>query len=420
MYEPACASDEIYPVGLFEATGIELEYMITDSGTLDVLPVCDRVLFEISGAFDNEVYPDGENGFSAWSNELALHVIEFKSLKPIPDLSGSGELFQKEVCTANRILQKYNAILLPTAMHPWMNPDHEFRIWPHGNREIYNTFDRIFGCSGHGWSNLQSMHINLPFSNNDEFIRLHTAIRIVLPVLNALTASSPFLEGRYSGFQDTRVEVYRTNSAFIPSITGFIIPEPATGIDDYNNRILKKIYSDLEKYDPEKIISHEWVNARGCIARFERGAIEIRTSDIQDCPAADIACAHLIIQVLKKLVYEEISSMKAQIHKDTESLYKILISVIRNGSSAVIDDTEYLQIFGLNAPCRAIEFWEKMAELYFSDPGEDSVFISNIFKHGNLSDRILKAAGETPSKVQLFSVYKDLSISLAQGIQYIP
>jgi len=233
MNEPAQSSEEVYSIGLFEATGIELEYMITMSDTLDVLPVCDRILHEISGSYENEVYPDGNSGFSAWSNELALHVIEFKSLKPIPDLTGAGELFQREADSANKILEKFNAELLPTAMHPWMNPDKEFRIWPHGNREIYNAFDRIFGCKGHGWSNLQSMHINLPFRNNDEFVRLHTAIRILLPVINALTASSPFIEGKFSGFHDMRMEVYRTNSRLIPSITGLIIPEQVTGIDDY-------------------------------------------------------------------------------------------------------------------------------------------------------------------------------------------
>lgn len=420
MNDPAHTSEELYNIGLFEAAGIELEYMIVDSMNLDVLPICDSVLHEISGTYENEVYPDGESGFSAWSNELALHVIEFKSLKPVTDLNNTGGLFQKEVSYTNSILKKYNARLLPTAMHPWMNPEREFKIWPHGNREIYNTFDRIFGCRGHGWSNLQSMHINLPFMNNDEFVKLHTAIRILLPMINALSASSPFIEGRFSGFYDTRVEVYRTNSIIIPSITGKIIPEPVTGIDDYRDHILNRIYSDLEKYDPERIISYEWVNARGCIARFERGTIEIRTSDIQECPGADIACARLIIEVLKKLVNEDISSFEEQINADTESLYKILISVITNGTSAVIDDTGFLRIFGLKNRCSAAEFWEKMAELYFSDSGEDSIFLSNIFKHGNLSERILRSAGKIPSKKQLFSVYNNLSLCLSEGTQYIP
>ena len=43
---------------------------------------------------------------------------------------------------------------------------------------IYDTFDRIFSCKGHGWANLQSMQINLPFRGDEEFARLHAAIRV--------------------------------------------------------------------------------------------------------------------------------------------------------------------------------------------------------------------------------------------------
>ena len=216
------------------------------------------------------------------------------------------------------------------------------------------------------------------------------------------------------------MEVYRTNSRIIPSITGLIIPEPVTDISDYTTKILGRIYSDLEKHDPDKIISHEWVNARGCIARFERGTVEIRTNDIQECPAADIACAKLIIEILKKLVYEEITTFETQLNLNTESLYNILLTIITNGSSAVINDLAYLSIFGFKVSCTALELWERMAGLYFSDTGGDSLYLSSIFKYGNLSGRILKAAGKTPSKEKLFSVYKDLSHCLSKGIQYLP
>ncbi|HOP63535.1 MAG TPA: glutamate-cysteine ligase family protein [Spirochaetota bacterium] len=418
MNDPLHAADTIYNLGLFEATGIELEYMITDSDTLDVMPICDKILFDISGSIDNEVYPDGEDGFSAWSNELALHVLEFKSLNPVRDIKGAGHLFRREINTANRLLEKYNAKLLPSAMHPWMIPDAEFKIWPYGNREIYEAFDRIFGCKGHGWSNLQSLHINLPFKNNEEFRKLHTAIRILLPVINALTASSPFVEGKFSGFHDYRLEIYRTNSIKIPSITGYIIPEPVQGIEEYNTEILDRIYQDLENFDPTGILKEEWINARGCIARFDRGAIEIRTSDIQECPEADIACASLIIEVLKKLVYEEISSIDEQLSHETYPLYKILLSVARNGDT-VIDDPDYLHVFGLKKPCSALNFWEQMASLFFPDAGPEAPYLSNIFKHGNLSRRILNATGLSPSRDTLKSIYKKLSASLATGEQFL-
>ena len=46
---------------------------------------------------------------------------------------------------------------------------------------VYEAFDRIFDCRGHGWANLQSVHLNLPFGDDDEFGRLHAAIRSSFP-----------------------------------------------------------------------------------------------------------------------------------------------------------------------------------------------------------------------------------------------
>src|SRR5690606_3311880 len=92
--------------------------------------------------------------------------------------------------------------LMPSAMHPWMDPLTQTRLWPHENSPVYEAFNRIFGCQGHGWSNLQSMHINLPFEGDEEFGRLHAGIRLILPILPALAASSPFVEGRATGLMD--------------------------------------------------------------------------------------------------------------------------------------------------------------------------------------------------------------------------
>src|SRR5678809_520166 len=93
-----------------------------------------------------------------------------------------------------------------------MNPERETRLWPHEDNEIYEAFDRVFGCTGHGWSNLQCTHLNLPFAGDAEFARLHAAIRLVLPIIPALAASSPILDSRLTGLMDTRLHCYRAVS----------------------------------------------------------------------------------------------------------------------------------------------------------------------------------------------------------------
>src|SRR5690606_30349750 len=126
---------------------------------------------------------------------------------------------------------------------------------------------RIFDCRGHGWANLQSVHLNLPFANDDQFGRLHAAIRLLLPLLPALAASSPLIESRRSGLLDTRLDVYRSNAARIPSVSGQVIPEPVYTRSDYDREILQRMYRDVAPFDPDGTLQHEWLNARGAIAR---------------------------------------------------------------------------------------------------------------------------------------------------------
>lgn len=415
MYNPPEQSQE-YQIGLFEKSGIELEYMIVEKDTLNILPVCDKVLYEISGTCSNEVMPDGPMGSSSWSNELALHVIEFKTPEPVPSLDGIDSLFLNDVQRANSILEKMGGMLMPTAMHPWMNPEHEFKIWPHGDREIYETFDSIFSCKGHGWSNLQSMHINLPFKNNEEFRKLHAAIRFLLPLITPLTASSPLKEGAYTGLADTRMDVYRNNCSRIPSLTGMIIPEPVTGIEDYHRTILSRIYKDLEPYPGSDIISEEWVNARGCIARFDRGSIEIRTADLQETPSADLACAELIIETLKALVNEEYCPVDELNSIPTSDLYIILMDGIRNGEESVITDCSYLKL--LNMPGKTHSASDILWSLYERHISHISPYrdaLKHILTHGSLSARIRKSIGPDPSSEEIFSIYNHLCSSLSEG-----
>lgn len=172
---------------LFDGYGIEMEYMVVDRATLAILPRTDEILRAVAG----EYVAVTEQGALAWSNELVLHVIELKTNGPASTLDALPSAFAADVARINGLLEPMGGRLMPSAMHPWMDPHRETRLWPHEDNAIYAAYDRIFGCQGHGWSNLQSTHINLPFADDQEFARLHAAIRFLLPIVPALAASSP-------------------------------------------------------------------------------------------------------------------------------------------------------------------------------------------------------------------------------------
>ena len=333
---------------------------------------------------------------------------------------GLGPRFQENVARMNELLAERDATLMPTAMHPWMRPETDLVLWHAEDREIYETFDRIFQCTGHGWSNLQSVHLNLPFRDDREFARLSAAIRLVLPILPALAASSPLVEGRPSGFLDTRMELYRSNARRVPSVSGLVIPEPVWSRAAYELEILGRIYADLAPADPRGVLRHEWVNARGSIARFDRGAIEIRIVDIQECPAADVAIATAIVSVLEALVREDTIPLEDQMAWDTAPLALLLLDTIRNGDRAVLHDTAYLEALGFDGPVGATagELWAHLVDRFTSlAPNYEEVEapLACILEHGCLSRRILERLGGEPTQPAIARVYRTLVECLAEG-----
>jgi gamma-glutamyl:cysteine ligase YbdK (ATP-grasp superfamily) len=380
-----------------------------------VHPVADALLHSVAGAFESEI----ENEDMAWSNELALHVFEIKTNGPAPALVGLAEAFQRNVREINDRLAPLGGTLLPGAAHPWMDPETEFRRWPHEYGEIYETFDRIFSCVGHGWSNLQSVHLNLPFAGDDEFGRLHAAIRVLLPILPALAASSPILDGSPTGLMDSRLAVYRTNARRVPSVSGHVIPEPVFDIRGYHTEILAPIYRDLKPHDPKGVLRHEWVNARGCIARFDRNAIEIRVLDTQECPSADLAVVAAATAVTRGLVEEALSSSAAQRDIPTADLVRVLGATTRDADHARIEDRAYLALFGWQGgACTAGALWESLIERCAARDAQASPCIGpleTILSEGCLARRILGRLGKRFDRDRLRGVYRELAECLAEG-----
>jgi hypothetical protein len=301
-----------------------------------------------------------------------------------------------------------------------MDPIADLRLWPHENDVVYRTFDRIFDCRGHGWANLQSMHLNLPFADDREFGALHAAIRLVLPIIPGLAASSPFADGKASEFLDTRLEIYRNNARRVPSVAGDIIPERVFARGEYETELLGRIYADLAPLDPAQVLRHEWVNSRGCIARFDRMAIEIRLIDMQECPLADLAVAAAVVCAVRCLVEEHWCSSREQRGWHERELAALLLAGVRDADHAVIANGKFLDAFGFpeRGRARVCDLWQHLVETLMSrDPKfpEWSAALHTILARGCLARRILSAAGPEPERSALHEVYSRLADCLASG-----
>jgi gamma-glutamyl:cysteine ligase YbdK (ATP-grasp superfamily) len=396
---------------LFQAFGVELEYMIVDQQTLGIRPISDQLLHQVAGAYVSEV----ELGEIAWSNELALHVIELKTNGPAESLTVLPERMQQHVGEINRRLAALDACLMPTAMHPWMDPWRELHLWPHEHNPIYEAYHRIFDCRGHGWTNLQSVHLNLPFAEDEEFGRLHAAIRLLIPVLPAIAASSPVVERTLIGPLDHRMEVYRQNSRRVPSVTGSVVPEAVYTRADYEREILQRIYADIAPLDPDAILREEWLNARGAIARFDRNTIEIRVLDVQECPQADLAICAIVTAVLQALCHERWTDTAQQQAVSTEPLAQLLLATIQDAEHALIRDRDYLAHFGLaNTPVTAGALWRHLIDTLIDPQSAWFAPLQCIVRQGPLARRIVRALQPDPN-TRLPHVYRQLCDCLAMG-----
>ncbi|EGJ50784.1 carboxylate-amine ligase [Desulfocurvibacter africanus] len=406
---------------LFEAYGIEIEHMIVDRQSLDLRPVADRLLEAEAGVRTADV----EREDMAWSNELVLHVIEFKTNGPASSLHGLARKFHAETLRADELLAPLGCRLMPTGAHPWMDPLTETHLWPHECGVIYQTYDRVFSCKGHGWSNLQSMHINLPFADDEEFARLHAAIRLLMPLMPALTASTPVLDGRATGFLDTRMDYYARNSARVPSVTGLVVPEQVASREEYDRIIMQPMFADMAPLDPEGVLREEFLNARGSIARFGRGSIEIRVLDAQECPQADLAAAGLICAALEALCDGRLGDLDAQARLSTEALAAILARVTREADTASVEDAEYLKVLGYpgGPGVRAGEVWSWLAETCLPTAMRDPDWeepLAVMLGRGCLARRILEALGPDFGRGRLLEVYAELCDCLEGGRPFRP
>ncbi|HRH69170.1 MAG TPA: glutamate-cysteine ligase family protein [Flavobacteriales bacterium] len=396
---------------LFEVTGIELEYMVVDRDTLKVQPIVDKLFEDVTGKITSDV----ERGDVEWSNELVSHVVELKTAKPTKKIPSFRKKFSADIKAINAVLAKRNAMLLPTAAHPFMDPFTETVIWPHEYNEVYALYNRIFDCRGHGWSNLQSTHLNLPFANDDEFSKLHAAVRLLLPIIPALSASSPILDGKATGFLDSRMEAYLHHQERLPELMGSLIPEPVFSQEDYYREIFSPIAKAMAPFDTEHVMDHHFANSRGAIARFDRGAIEIRVIDIQECPSADLAIAEMIVAVLKALAGGRWVSPYLQRAWSEHDLLPLFLQVIKDAGNANIANRDYLLMFGLmkQEQMSAQKLWQHLFVELYGDLSEGCrQHIANILEHGCLAARVLKHTGKKPSLDKIRGVYGRLAMCL--------
>ncbi len=183
------------------------------------------------------------------------------------------------------------------------------------------------------------------------------------------------------------------------------------------------MYRDIAPEDPEGTLQHIWLNARGAIARFDRGAIEIRVLDIQECPQADIAIGSLMVATLQALCAEKWTRFEEQSVVPTEELASLFRSAIIAGPATVVPQS-IAKHFGPTSSVTVGQLWQDLLiRLQPTSPLLSPAVVENlntVLSHGTLSQRILANLNNDRSRSNLQAIYGELSQCLQQGEMFAP
>ena len=398
---------KVFSYGPLEVFGPEHEFSLVDD-QMKPLPISDKVIKDYHGKIVDFV----ETPKFAFGKEQALHQIEIRAKKPFKSPETFEETMQNAVSTLLEFLRrKHQAQLLGTGMHPLLSLE-ETSIWPHSNQETVQEYAKMFNLKCHGWRNIQSFQVNLPYLNEKQGVTIFNALTHLCAYLPAIAASSPFCEGKLTPYVDSRLYNYKDNMKETPSIAGDVVPEYISSFEQYRREGFGKYSKDLAKAGAGEILTNaEWLNQRGIIFKFSREAIEVRIMDEQECIKSDVALSCFTRATVRGLIAENTEFPQHQL------LVNDYNAIIRNGLQA---QTQHPQGKTAKEVC---QYFFNIASKH-ADANEKKYLwiIKKRIEEGNLSEIIRKRveikAQKTTSKEAIVSIYQQLAKALSENQPY--
>ena len=380
--------------------GLALDYLIV--GRTDLMPVLPASL--------------GSSGKGAsWSSNATGTGIRLGTTAPEKDLPSAGARIAADAEQLNALVgDLLGGMILPSGGHPFALASDAGST---GNGIRAQLFESM--STGQLWTS--GATVEVPFGDEQGFGRSHTAVRMVLPLIPAISAASPFLEGKRAPALSARLVAMIEGTPGIPELTGSFIPEVALDQADYYRIVLEPIARALAERDLAERIDYHSVNQRAAVPSFDRGTIALNVADTQECPSADAAVAEMTVAVINAMKDGRWVSNYLQRAWHENDLLAILKDVAGKGSEAVITNRDFLLMFGkMRESATAGELWRHLYQQLRDGLSEPTrIRIAHILDQGSLAQRILRRTGERPSRERLIEVYRELASCLEEDRQFI-
>ncbi len=246
--------------------GVEEEFSILDPQTLNMLPRFEQ-LRAAAADFDPSLHEH-------ITGELISSEIEI--------ISGVGSDLHDALARQRDMRRRLfsfaaeqGVALGATGTHPWA----DYREQPIIDTEHYRRVEE--GLKYVAWrNNTFSLHVHLGVRDLDRAVRVCDRLRPVIPLLLAISANSPFLDGRDTGLHSARTQ------SFTKSFPRCGVPDAFGGWRAYREYIefLVRSKSIVE-------FTQVWWSVR---PHFSFGTVEMRICDVQATAGESDALASLI------------------------------------------------------------------------------------------------------------------------------
>jgi carboxylate-amine ligase len=184
---------EVFEASKDFTVGLEEEFAILDARTLSL----DQRFEDLrAAAQDDPVLAESVAG------ELIKSEIEIRS--------GRGENFADAVAKQREarsrlfaLAARHDALLGATGTHPWSPWQEQEIIDTEHYRRVQESLQYV------AWrNNTFSLHVHVGVNGAERAVRICDRLRVVMPELLAISANSPFLDGRHSGLHSARTQIF--------------------------------------------------------------------------------------------------------------------------------------------------------------------------------------------------------------------
>lgn len=261
------AAERVFAQSTDLTVGIEEEFAILDPRTLALVQRFEE--FRAAAAASDPV--------------LGQHVTGELIASEIEIISGRGENLQNALERQRdrrrrlfALTLREQALLGATGTHPWA----DYREQPIIDTDHYRRVEQGLQYVARR-NNTFSLHVHVGVCGADRAIKVCDRLRGALPLLLALSANSPFLDGLSSGLHSARTQ------SFTKSFPRCGVPDTFGGWDAYRE------YIDLLRGTSSIVeFTQVWWSVR---PHFEFGTVEVRICDAQATADESEALASLIV-----------------------------------------------------------------------------------------------------------------------------